>query len=165
MTRPRIRGRRIGLRGDRRGIAGFFEEIPLLTIVIIGLSVFLASLFSAYSLYVGALEALRFRENAQDFAESLYADSRLTGDGPGGRFIAASLTEDVRAELETDFQPINLGFHYNVTVSDVSDYPDRFTWYAGESAAGRDVRTITKPLVIVDGDLAHPSLLIVKVWR
>lgn len=149
---------------DSRGVAGFFEELPLLTIVVVALTLFLASLFTAHGIYFRTLEDLRYRQTAQDFAENIYAHRLLTGGGPGGRFLAPSLSDDVRVKIEGEFRPEGVGFHYNLTIADVSDYPDALSWTAGEPAAA-EVRLVTKPVLLVDGDLAHAGLLFVRVWR
>ena len=56
---------------NRSGVAGFFEEIPVLIIVLIGLFLFLASFAHSYGAYVATQKSIATRELGYDFSNNL----------------------------------------------------------------------------------------------
>ncbi len=149
------------------GIAGFFEDLPALLVVLVGVVVFLLSIAGAYAAYGEYLAQLRFHENAVEFSESVRTYGPLTVNGEEGKFSAGALNDSTAAQMAIDFHPDMVGLHWNLRVVDVSTYPGKYEWSAGEALPeGASRVAVTSPVTIRNNsDQVHAGRLIVTVWR
>ncbi len=103
-------------------VAGFFEDIPALMVVVIGVTIFFASMINAFMNY----SVTQFEDDPQEgqkLLEAIISYSGLTKDGyKDGTFDRGKLRNLTIEDLERD---IFTEFEYEIYVEDVSDYPDR----------------------------------------
>ena len=103
-------------------VAGFFEDIPALMVVVIGVTIFLASMINAFMNY----SVRQYEDDPQEgqkLLEAIVSYPGLIKDGyKDGTFDRGKLRnlsiEDLERDIFTDFD-------YEIYVEDVSDYPDR----------------------------------------
>jgi hypothetical protein len=152
---------------NREGIAGFFEDLPALLVVLVAVAIFILSIAGAYAAYGDYLQQLRFHEQAVEFSESIRTYEFLTYNQEEGKFQADALNETTAAQMAIDFHPENVGLHWNVRVVDVSGYGGKYTWSAGETVPqGVSRIAITSPLTIRNNsDQIRGARLVVTVWR
>jgi hypothetical protein len=150
------------------GISSFFEDIPVLIVVTIAIGIFLFSLVHAYVVYVDQLEHKRMHDKARDFCRTVRTYEGLTHDLREGVFLddkIAILTSEV---LREDFDPKTLGYNYQVSIVDTSDYLDSNNYTKSfrtddlPSSGDRYSHT-TSILIKVDSSY-HAAQLIVTIW-
>ncbi|MDE1820643.1 MAG: hypothetical protein KGJ23_01285 [Euryarchaeota archaeon] len=117
-------------RRGRRGVAGFFEEIPAATVAIISLLLFFSGILVALSNYTNRQQSSQFAQEAQTFLEGLLGYSNLTYLGQNGIFDVYAMEALTVNNLTYDFHP---SFQYSVTVTDTSVYPLHYNqnWATG----------------------------------
>ena len=154
-------------RRDVRAVAGSFEDLPALLIILVASSVLIVTIAGSYAAYHSYLDGLRLHEEAVQFSQAVRTYDILTWNGEEGRFLASKLNENSRAQMVLDFPPESLGFHYNVRIQDVSTYDYRYDWWAGEEIpAGITRESVTSPVTIRnEAGQSHAAHLIVTIWR
>lgn len=111
-----MRNHRLG----RRGVAGFFEEIPAASVAIISLLLFFSGMLVAITNYSDRQQSSQFAQEAQTFLEGLLGYANLTYQGQYGVFDVYSMTALTLNDLTYDFHP---SFQYSITITDTSLYP------------------------------------------
>jgi hypothetical protein len=150
---------------ERQGVGGFTEELPALLVVLVALSLFIASAAQAQASWSSRQSALRSRERVEAFAGLVLADETMLWHGRLGMFDSARL-EDANASL--DFLAAHrasvVGFDYRVTVTDASGIP---VWSCNTSAppvSGDKVRASRPCNVVTSEGIAIPAMLHVEGW-
>ncbi len=108
--------RRLG----RRGVAGFFEEIPAAAVAIISLLLFFSGVLIALTNYSNRQQSSQFSQEAQTFLEGLLGYANLTYRGQNGIFDMFAMMALTVNNLTYDFHP---SYQFSVTVTDTSLYP------------------------------------------
>ncbi len=107
--------RRLG----RRGVAGFFEEIPAAAVAIISLLLFFSGVLIALTNYSNRQQSSQFSQEAQTFLEGLLGYANLTYRGQNGVFDMFAMMALTVNNLTYDFHP---SYQFSVTVTDTSLY-------------------------------------------
>ncbi|MDP7263945.1 MAG: hypothetical protein QGH39_00115 [Candidatus Thermoplasmatota archaeon] len=172
---PEGRFRFIPLSGRKDAVAGFFEDLPALMVVVIGVTIFLASMINAFMNY-----SVRQYENdpqdGQKLLEAIVSYPGLIKDGyKDGTFDRAKLRDLTIDDFERD---IFTDFDYEIYIEDVSDYPDRENYNFNTSKVsdiGEDVEfrlRITYPVNIytsIDSNqrqtCIHGAFLRITLWK
>ena len=165
---------RRSVRKNRKGVAGFFEDIPSLIVVIIGVAVFLLTILTTYSTYMANQKIRTLEQDGREFVDALRVYDKLAYVGPEGmqegvfdREKVISLTADT---LESKFNSSTLGYGYQVSLVDKSDYQNsekayNRLWKTGEVPGTSSKVTITSSVIIwVDCSERHPAQMIVTIW-
>ena len=113
---------RIPFSGRKDAVAGFFEDIPALMVVVIGVTIFLASMINAFMNY-SVRQYDDDPQEGQKLLEAIIAHPGLVKDGyKDGTFDRGKLRNLTIEDIEKD---IFTEFNYEIFIEDVSDYPDR----------------------------------------
>lgn len=107
------------LRLDRRGVAGFFEEIPAAAVAIVALLLFFSAMVAGFSNIYSRQQSSNFSAQAETFLEGLEGYQNLTYFDQAGIFDNYSVQALTVANLTYDFHP---EFQYQITIQDVSNY-------------------------------------------
>jgi hypothetical protein len=158
-------------KGDDRGTAGFFEEMPVLLIVLIGLFLFLASFAHSYGAYLNNQETIKTHDLAQQFSEEIRGWDGLLDESEwtAGVFSYAKMTKaSFDQTLVDEFNMSRLDFQYHVTIVDCSQYADKFeTVNSGATVPNERIGFIYEyiPVVVVLSPTErHAAWLVVSIW-
>jgi hypothetical protein len=156
------------LKAREEAIAGFFEDIPVLLVVTIATGLFLFSLVHAYVTYLDQFEHERMHENAQELSEAIRGYEELTHDFREGVFNGDKLHSMDTTTFSQDFNETVLGYHFQVSIIDCSNYPtsSQYTTFFGNShppVKGNRYSVTTSVLIKEDNEY-HASQLIVTIW-
>lgn len=150
------------------GIAGFFEDIPVLIVVTIATGIFLYSLVHAYVLYLDQFEEQRMHENVREFYGSIRSYDGLTYVSEEGVFLGDKLTSLTDEELQEDFNETVLGYDYQVSIIDTSDYLNSANFTKSFKSSLPPVKgnkySITTSILIKVDETYHAGQLIVTIW-
>jgi hypothetical protein len=154
-------------RGEE-AVAGPFEDIPVLIIVMIATGIFLFSLVNAYATYLDQYDHQRMHENAHTLSQSLRSYDQLIYGSQEGVFSGdkvISLSSDI---LALDYDQRSLGYNYQVSIIDKSDYSDNldFTRTFGNSdpPLSGDKYSVTDSILIKVDNEYHAAQLVVTIW-
>lgn len=150
------------------GIAGPFEDIPVLIVVVIATAIFLFSLVNAYVNYIDTIENQRMREDALSLSNSLRSFEGLQKGAEEGIFDGEKLLLFSTEKLNRDYNESKLGYHFRMSVLDTSDYPNanNYTRSFGDQnppVGGNKYSVTTSILIKVDTEY-HTAQLIVTIW-
>ncbi|UCG70894.1 MAG: hypothetical protein JSV09_07830 [Thermoplasmata archaeon] len=156
------------LRLREEGIAGFFEDIPVLIVVIIAAGIFLFSLVHAYVLYLEQIDNQRMYEDAKELLKAIRSYGDLTVDSEEGVFEGDKLVSLTNEALQEDFNVSVLGFHYQISIIDTSDYQCSTNYTlsfktSNPPARGNRYSVMTSVLINVD-ETYHAAQLIITIW-
>jgi hypothetical protein len=150
------------------GIAGPFEDIPVLLVVIIATAIFLFSLVHAYVGYIDNLENQRMREKALSLSDSLRSYEKLQDGSSEGIYLGEKLQLFSNEKLNEDYNESRLGYHFRMSVLDTSSYPssNNYTMSFGISSlpANGNRYTVTTSILIRVGSEYHTAQLIITIW-
>ena len=154
---------------DRKGVAGFFEDIPALMVVTIGLAVFLFSLASGLSGYLHHHEALKEHGEGVDLVQALRSYQGLIYEDLEGVLDGEKVSTITFEELILDLDPRHLGYDYTIQITDLSGKGNAGnytrTFNTSLPGPGSEVTVLSSPVVIqVDGQ-ARPGMVTIKIWR
>jgi hypothetical protein len=107
------------LRQARRGVAGFFEEVPAAVVAIISLVLFFAAVLTAFANYSSQQQSSSFSEQAETFLEGLLSYQNLTFHQQSGVFDVHKMMSLTSENLTYNFHP---PFQYTVTITDISQF-------------------------------------------
>ena len=114
---------RISLGKNRRGVAGFFEDIPALIVVVLGVGIFLASMIKAFTYYQTSQYENEPEEEAQRLFEAFISYPALKREGyKDGTFDVGKLRNLTMEQLKRD---IYTDYEYWIYIKDVSFYPNQ----------------------------------------
>ncbi len=151
------------------GVAGFFEDIPTLIVVIIGFGIFLLSIVNAFVTYQAQQDSFRMHQESVEFSQAIRAYDKLTYNSMEGIFLGDKILDISDKTIESDFHPDALGYDYRIIINDVSDYPDSILYkktFQTVSPPSRASKfTVTSSVVIRVGDNYHATQLIVTIWE
>jgi len=155
------------IRKDNKGVAGFFEDIPVLIVVVISIGMFIVSVVHVYANYAAQQDALRMYEDCREFTQAIRTYDSLMYQSQEGMFDVQKMETLANETLEYDFNRTSLGFDYQILIRDVSDYPKPIVRAFGALHIPRDVSkiTITSSINIrVSSEEIHAAQLIVTIW-
>lgn len=161
------------LRHARRGVAGFFEEVPAAVVAIISLVLFFAAVLTAFSNYDTQQQGSNFSSEAETFLEGLLSYHNLTYNGETGVFDAHKMMALTVDNLTYDFHP---PYQYSVTITDISQYPVQYdltlaTSSVPTSGSSLHVGMVSDTTTVViwvpnfPNDEYHAATLLVVTWE
>jgi len=154
-------------------VAGYFEDIPALIVVLIGVGIFLASVINAFVHYTSR-QYISEPDEGQRLLENVLSYHRIKRDGyKDGTFDRDKLRNITVERFERD---ILTELEYEIRIKDVSDYPDRenFTWRTAPGPGDdADLHLVyTYPVNIFTSTelhqtqtTIHGAVLRLSVWR
>jgi hypothetical protein len=154
---------------SNHGVAGFFEDIPALIVVIIGFGIFLLSMVNAFVAYQSQQNSFRMHQESVEFSQAIRGYDRLTYNSMEGVFLGDNILNLSDIKIKNDFHPNSLNFNYLVIIKDVSDYPDSHKYIRNFDTSDvpqrTSIYTVSSSVVIVVGDNYHAAQLIVMIWE
>jgi hypothetical protein len=149
-------------------VAGPFEDIPVLIVVTIAVGIFLISLVSAYVTYLDQYEHQRMHDDAQRLSRSIRGYDGLTYGSQEGVFSAEKVTSLSPESLSLDYNEDSLGFHYQISIIDKSDYSENLlgmrTFESSEPPLSGNRYSVTDSVLIKMDNEYHAGQLVVTVW-
>lgn len=154
------------LQKDRRGVAGFFEDIPILIVVTIGIGIFMLSAINAYTSYVSGQRNIKLADDCWQFSETVRSYEGLLYEPKlqSGLFDCYRVQTLNITTLARDLHP---DFKYQIQIVDVSDYPAKYNLTLESSkppVSGKYTIKSAVNIVVSDSEI-HPAQLIVTIWR
>lgn len=150
------------------GAAGFFEDIPVLIVVLIATGIFLYSLVHAYVVYLDNLENQKMVDEAVGFQDAVRGYEGLIVEFEEGVFSGDKLISLSLEDLTEDFNPLVLGYNYQVTIIDTSSYQNSLdytkSFATSEPPARGDRYSVTTSVLILVEDTYHAGQLAVTIW-
>jgi hypothetical protein len=150
---------------DRSGVGGFTEELPALLVVLVAISLFIASAAQAYASYGSRQAAVRDRERVESFAGQLCSDAELTWHGRLAMFDASSLSNaNASKAFHSRYNSSRMSFDYSVTIADLSG-SDSWNFSSGSVyIAGAKLRISSACNIADSGGFVRPALLTIEAW-
>jgi hypothetical protein len=151
---------------DRRAVGGFSEELPAMLVVLVAVSLFIASAAQAYASWDERQRDAKERERVETFAARLCAEPNLTWHGRLAMFDSARLADaNCSAFLRSAYSADALGFEYSVSVSGI-DGAEIWRHASAIEPEGASVVRASRACNVVEADgLVRPCLLEVEAWR
>jgi len=150
------------------GTAGFFEDIPVLIVVLIATGIFLYSLVHAYVVYLDNVEYQSMNIEVMDFQDAIRGYEGLTMEFEEGVFSGDKLVSLSLEDLKKDFNPKVLGYQYQVSIIDTSSYQNSLEYtkfYATSEPPSRgELYSTTTSVLIAVEETYHAAQLTVSIW-
>ena len=138
-------------------------------VVIIGFGIFLLSISNAFAAYQTSQNMLRMHQENVEITQAIRVYDKLTYNDQEGVFLGDKILAIANETIEEDFNPISLGYHYQIIINDVSDYQDSTIYKKTVQTSPPPSRsskfTINSPVVIRVGEKGHAAQLIVTIWE
>ncbi len=149
--------------GDRKGIAGFPLDGPLLLAILIALMLFI---FTFQQLHSAQLEDGHddLKRQIDDFTGTLRSDDLLTISE--GVICSEKLSNMNESEMEKRFSTSELGFNYRIKFVDNSGYSEDQGRVLQTSEPPKDVDIYSRhtSIIIRDGQRNHLASMEVQIW-
>ncbi|MEM2899467.1 MAG: hypothetical protein QXT63_01630 [Thermoplasmata archaeon] len=157
-------------RFSRKGVAGFFEEIPALILATIGMSIFFITALMAYSNYMGQQETIKFIDDANAFSKAIRNYKGLVYDADGhpieGRFDHYKVPNLNVTNVSKDLNVKIKNRHFIVKIEDVSDYDTHYnvTIESSSREGLRRTEVLSTVYIRVTDDESHLARLTTVIW-
>ncbi len=148
---------------------GFFEDIPALLVVILGLGIFLASLLGVAIRQEECQQDLRHQTQVQDLLSSL-SSHQLLKDEPDGSVLSLNTLEELSAQsLFSNFSTARLGFKFSMDIwlqhEGNGTGQIHLTYQPGTSPNDPDSMISARTTVVVRVEGYHyPAILQISAW-
>lgn len=154
-------------RGEE-AVAGPFEDIPVLIVVMIATTIFLFSMVHAYVNYLDNIEYQRMRENAYSLSNSIRSYEELTDDSKVGIYLGEKVLLLTTDDLNEDFEEASLGYHFRISILDTSSYTNSNEYSKSfgnpNPPASGDMYSVTTSVLINVNEEYHTARLMVTIW-
>ncbi|MCK4445327.1 MAG: hypothetical protein KAW09_12335 [Thermoplasmata archaeon] len=149
------------------GAADVLEEIPSILIVIVATFLFLMTMTGSIISHSRFQEEKLLADDMESFCDSFLSFEPLLLDSVYGQLDSTKLNEDMRILFQEQYDPQVLGFHYNITLLDVSLYETMYTWYAGEEPDDSSTLRLSSVPAIICNELGqhHSIILRITIWK
>ncbi|MFA5772043.1 MAG: hypothetical protein WC974_04870 [Thermoplasmata archaeon] len=155
---------------NKNGVAGFFEDIPALIVVTIGVGIFLTSIVTIYPKYIESEQNTDFMRESFNVAETIRAsdDILYEPDMQNGVFDAYKVQKMDSQQLN---QTVHTELRCRIDIIDASDYPTKYnkTTQNFEDSEVPNFRmrySITLPVCIKKSEAeVHPAKMIVTLYK
>jgi hypothetical protein len=149
-------------------VAGAFEELPALMVVLVAISLFSVSVAHAVNAWSEGAESARLGEDCLAFASMVRSSETLAGPG-GGDIELSRLMNATSESFMEEFDPESLGFGYRVTVNCLDLETGNSTWTVvlgtGEMPDGASLATVHTCANVLDGEAVGASRIAVTIWE
>jgi hypothetical protein len=119
-------------------IAGAFEELPTLLVVLVAISLFSVSVAHAAASWGESDDYIKLQEDCQTFAGMVRASDTLCAEGKTGIFDIGKLQNISQEDFLEEFNSTLFGFGYRVTIQCVE--PE-----IGNATLGVEIQTSEMP--------------------
>ncbi len=155
------------IRISERGTADILEEIPSILVVIVATFLFLMTATDTIITHSEFRSERLLADELSSFCDSILSHEPLLFDSTYGQLDSRKLTEKGRTEFEDHYDTQLLGFHYNITVIDVSLYERIYFWTAGEDPDLSSTRVQSLVPATVCNELGehHSVILRIVIWK
>lgn len=151
---------------DESAVAGFFEDLPTLLIVLIATTLFISTLVNTVTTYRDYKETEYRRENLDQFVEEIRRWDYLVLEEEG-QFIGGRLLNLNKTKMERNFNKTALQHDYRIFIDDRSDYPKEFDVVVETKEIPDDVEVYSKSTAVTVVDEMgneHLCEMIVSIW-
>ena len=159
------------LRKSNKGIAGFFEELPAILIILVGIGIFLFSIISVFLMYTNARKIEQKFDEIYDLSRTIRAYHKILFNGTFTTTPVATIIDKEKIallnnnEVLTDIKVSgNRQFHFWVT--DKEDPTN--AWDFGHKVPGDEIAKLfveTTVVIKINNDVYHVGLLRVALWE
>ena len=155
------------IRTSRRGASDVFEEIPSILVVIVATFFFLMTMADTIISHSEFHNERSLMADLSSFCDSVLSYGPLLHDSTYGRLDSGKLTEKARSGFQNHHDPQLLGFHYNITITDVSLYETIYHWTVGEARSRSSLRAQALVPAVICNELGerHSAILRIIIWR
>jgi len=162
----------MGLRKDRKGTVGFYDEIPAFFIITTAVVIFFISALNAYDNYKLQREDLLTLEDTREFMEGIRTSPTLTHDGQPGIFESTKI-ERLDVDNITKRMKIPDYTFFRVLIIDLGSYYNKYNVNVTNAANALDLTTVneyhnvitTTIAIWVSDEQVHPGQLKVEMWK
>ncbi len=150
---------------DDKGVAGFYVDIPALLAIIVGISIFTFTIYSAHISYEERRETSEMYDELDSFMKQFRRDEYLCSDT--GEFEGDKINLLNLSLLEELYPRDELGFHYKITFQDNSGYDNDYTTSFQTTNIPRDKSVYTKRssvVIVEENSIKHLSELRISIW-
>ena len=150
---------------DRKGIAGFFIDIPALIVIIIGLSIFTASIYQAHLSYAEEKGEEHMIDDLDNFIKNFRNYDYISESE--GVYRIENLRTLNSTILEKEYSPAKLEFHYKIEIIDDSNYNSKyyFSFQSDGLPKNQDIYSLKSPIILKeDTGISHLSTLRISIW-
>lgn len=154
------------LKNNQKGVAGFFEDLPTLIVVLLATALFISSLLNTVITFSEYKENEYMRDSLNRFVEEIRGWDHLVLEEEG-QFIGDRVTGLDRYKLEKAFNTSVRGHQYRVVFDDRSSYPQQFNNIVETQEPPRYANIYTKSTTVTIVDEIgneHLSVMIVSIW-
>ncbi len=148
------------------GVAGFFVDIPALLAIIIGISIFTFSLYSAHASYLERRGSEDMARRLDSFVTDFRSNDYLTSSP--GVFTGEVLSNLNITHIKDIYSPEALRFHYRIEFEDNSNYAHSYTTSLEtmNTPSEQDIFAKSSSVIITEGSgSAHLAKLTIYIWR
>lgn len=156
------------IRGDD-AIAGAFEELPVILVVLVAVSLFSVSVAHAAISMNEGRERAKLQETCLAFAELVRSSELLSGDSGPGIFNRECLLKLSRNDFCQEFNSTIIGFEYRIIIqcmdADTGNITLNTEIQTSEIPANAEVAIYHTCVNIDDGGVMGFARMSVSVWR
>lgn len=157
----------VGNSGD--AVAGVFEELPALLVVLVGISLFMVSAAHSFSEWGGDQDYASLQEDCQTFTAMVKSSDLLCSEGKSGCFDMAMLENCSEQEFLSTFNSSVLEFEYQVTIQclNISTGLSTFTLSVNSSDMrdALEIATFSTCVSVYNKNKMEAARLSVSIWR
>jgi len=157
------------LRKNRKGIAGVYEDIIALILVVLSLTIFFYTVGNVYNTYYESARNSRLTEQTSQLLGTVRSYDKLLGTGTytgepvEGRYSLIKLKTMTNDVVKSDIRPSS-NCQYSVTIVDKEDQTNSWI-YGYEVPKNVVIRSMSTAVVIMINDLEyHVGVLRVQMW-
>ncbi len=159
----------MNLGADSAGIAGAFEELPTLMVVLVAVSLFSVSVAHAASSWNGTEDYSGLQEDCLTFSGMVRASETLCDDGKPGTFSYNKLQNLSGEEFLKEFNATSLGIGYRVVVqcmdTGTGNIALNWTVQSADIPKGVDLATFGSCVGVNNNGRIGAARLTVTIWR
>lgn len=157
------------MRADNIGIAGAFEELPTLMVVLVAVSLFSVSVAHAVLSFDSTEDYSGLREDCLTFSGMVRASETLSDDGKPGVFSHNKLQNLTGEDFLREFNATSLGIGYRVSVQCLDTGTGNiildWTVQSADIPKSLDLATFSSCIGVDNNGIREAARLTVTIWR
>ncbi len=154
------------MRSRDEGVAGFYVDLPALLTIMIGLSIFTVSIYSAHASYLERRREGEMSRRLDNFVKE-FRNYKYVADSPGV-FAADRLSNLNTSMIQETYPPDSLRYHYRIEIEDNSGYQKDHSveFNTSDMPANKDIYAKSTSVIITDGSgRSHLARMTVYIWE
>ncbi len=153
-----------GINREEEAIAGAFEELPALLVVLIAISLFSVSFAYATTSWAEDREYLGLQEDCRTFSSMVRSSTTFCGDCDAGLFDLSRVQNITNYSIQNEFNSTILDFDYRVSIQPIEGNSS-ITFQTSEILDMANVATYHTCVNVLDSGNITSARLIVSIWR